>query len=264
MASIFTKIISGEIPCYKIAEDANYFAFLDISPLAKGHTLVIPKIETDYLFDLDDDVLAGLNVFAKKVARALESTIDCKRVGVLVIGTEVPHAHIHLIPFQNESQMAITSPKLALDKEEMASIAEKAVKAFQNTAKNKTLVFGASLNVERYSNKAVRMLIEENEKVVAIGGRVGEVSGVEILTGHPDLETVDTITMYMGEERQSEHEDYLLSLNPRRIIFNPGAENRSFALRAREHGVETIEACTLVLLRTGQYNGPSSEIDGQH
>lgn len=259
MASIFTKIINGDIPCYKIAEDENYFAFLDISPLAKGHTLVIPKVETDYLFDLDDDVLAGLNVFAKKVANALESTIECKRVGLLVIGTEVPHAHIHLIPFQTESQMAITSPKLSLNTDEMQSIANKAANAFYNDTKV-TLVFGASLNDDRYSNKAVKMLVDENQNVAAIGGRVGKVAGVDVLTGHPKLKNIDTITMYMGKTRQVEHEDYLLSLNPKRIIFNPGAENRSFGLKAREQGIETVEACTLVLLRTGQYDLPMDQL----
>ena len=263
MASIFTKIINGEIPSYKIAEDENYFAFLDISPLAKGHTLVIPKIETDYLFDLEDEVLSGLNVFAKKVAKALESTIECKRVGVLVIGTEVPHAHIHLIPFQTESQMAITSPKLSLEKEEMQSIAEKVAIAFKN-GPNRTLVFGASSKNERYSNKAVKMLVDENQNVVAIGGRSGEVAGVEIVTGHPQLKNIHTITMYMGEVGQADHEEYLLSLSPKRIIFNPGAENRTFALRAREQGIETLEACTLVLLKTGQYDRPIDQLGQLH
>ena len=96
MASIFTKIIKGEIPSYKIAEDDRYYAFLDIRPLAKGHTLVVPKQEVDYLFDVEDELLGGAMIFAKRVAKALESVIDCKRVGVMVIGTEVPHAHIHL------------------------------------------------------------------------------------------------------------------------------------------------------------------------
>ena len=100
MASIFSKIASGEIPSYKIAEDENYYAFLDIFPLAKGHTLVIPKKEVDYLFDLDDETLKGLSAFSKRVAKAIDKTIDCKRVGVVVLGLEVPHAHIHLIPLQ--------------------------------------------------------------------------------------------------------------------------------------------------------------------
>lgn len=124
MASIFTKIVNGDIPCHKIAEDDQFFAFLDINPLAKGHTLVIPKKEVDYLFDLDDELLTGLTLFAKKVSKALEQAIECKRVGMLVIGTEVPHAHIHLIPFQKESQMAITSPKLEMSADEMAPVAE--------------------------------------------------------------------------------------------------------------------------------------------
>ena len=98
MASIFTKIVNGEIPCYKIAEDDNYLAFLDISPVSKGHTLVIPKKEVDYIFDIEDDLLAGLHVFAKKVARAIDKSVECERVGVAVVGLEVPHAHVHLIP----------------------------------------------------------------------------------------------------------------------------------------------------------------------
>ena len=125
MATIFSRIITGEIPCYKIAEDDHYFAFLDINPLAKGHTLVIPKQETDYLFHLEDDLLAGLTVFAKKVALAIEKTIPCQRIGVAVLGLEVPHAHIHLVPLQTEADISFAKPKLKLEKEEMEAIAEK-------------------------------------------------------------------------------------------------------------------------------------------
>lgn len=123
MASIFTKIINGEIPSYKIAEDDRYIAFLDIRPLAKGHTLVVPKEEVDYLFDVEDDLLGGAMVFAKRVAKALESVIECKRVGVMVIGTEVPHAHIHLIPFQQEAQIDITRQPIQMSGEEMEKLA---------------------------------------------------------------------------------------------------------------------------------------------
>lgn len=123
MSSIFTKIINGDIPCYKIAETEDYFAFLDIRPLAKGHTLCIPKQETDYIFDLEDNVLSGLTVFSKRVAKAIEAVVECKRVGVLVVGTEVPHAHIHLIPFQKEGQMSIKSKPIEMTKEEMQELA---------------------------------------------------------------------------------------------------------------------------------------------
>ncbi len=123
MASIFSRIVSGEIPSYKIAETEDYYAFLDINPLVKGHTLVIPKKEIDYIFDLDDELLGGLMAFAKKVAHAIDAAVPCKRVGVLVVGTEVPHAHIHLIPFQRESDMSITKSKLNLSTEEMQQIA---------------------------------------------------------------------------------------------------------------------------------------------
>jgi len=123
MPSIFTRIINGEIPCYKVAESEHFLAFLDINPVAKGHTLVVPKKEIDYLFDLDDETLAGLMVFAKKVAKALDKAIECQRVGVMVIGTEVPHAHVHLIPFQREIQVSVTAPKLKFTQEEMAGIA---------------------------------------------------------------------------------------------------------------------------------------------
>ncbi len=123
MASIFTKIINGEIPSHKVAETDDYLAFLDIHPTAKGHTLCVPKKEVDYIFDLDDDTLSGLMRFSKRVAKALEASIVCKRVGVLVIGTEVPHAHVHLIPFQSERQMDISSSKLQYSSEEMAEIA---------------------------------------------------------------------------------------------------------------------------------------------
>ncbi len=124
MATIFTKIVKGEIPCYKIAEDENYFAFLDISPLQKAHTLVIPKREVDNIFDLEDEELAGLNVFAKKVAKAIEKTVECRKVSVVVIGLEVPHAHIHLIPINKEADMNFSNKKLELPKEEFESIAE--------------------------------------------------------------------------------------------------------------------------------------------
>lgn len=123
MSTIFTKIINGDIPCYKIAEDDRYFAFLDISPLTKGHTLVIPKLEIDYIYDLDDDTLAGLHLFAKKVARAIEAVVPCKRIGVAVLGMEVPHAHIHLIPLNQESDMRFTNPRLTLSPEEMKELA---------------------------------------------------------------------------------------------------------------------------------------------
>lgn len=123
MASIFSKIISGEIPSYKIHEDDRYYAFLDINPLARGHTLVIPKIETDYLFDLEDDLLGDMMVFAKKVALAIDHTMECKRVGIAVLGLEVPHAHIHLVPINNLHDIEFSKPKLQLSKEEFETIA---------------------------------------------------------------------------------------------------------------------------------------------
>ncbi|MEA3316441.1 MAG: HIT family protein [Bacteroidota bacterium] len=131
MATIFTKIINGEIPSYKIAENENYYAFLDINPLAKGHTLVIPKQETDYIFDLNDEVLQGLIAFAKQVAIAVEKVIECKRVGVVVLGLEVPHAHIHLIPLNKESDACFSSPKLKLSNDELKAIAEKISAEFE-------------------------------------------------------------------------------------------------------------------------------------
>jgi len=119
MATIFSRIVAGEIPCYKIAENDRFFAFLDINPLSKGHTLVIPKQETDYLFDLSDKDIADIHVFAKHIALALKKAVPCKRVGMAVIGLEVPHAHIHLIPIQKESDLLFTNPKLKLTAEEM-------------------------------------------------------------------------------------------------------------------------------------------------
>ncbi len=123
MSTIFTKIIQGEIPSYKIAEDERYFAFLDIFPLAKGHVLVVPKAEVDRIFDVDDETLAGLMLFAKKVAIAIEKAIPCQRVGIAVIGLEVPHAHIHLIPLNTIEDINFTNPKLKLEKEELSNIA---------------------------------------------------------------------------------------------------------------------------------------------
>ncbi|WP_313381584.1 HIT family protein [Proteiniphilum saccharofermentans] len=128
--TIFSKIIVGEIPSYKIAEDDRFYAFLDIRPMSKGHTLVVPKQEIDYLFDLDDSLLSGMAVFAKKVTKAIEKAIPCKRVGMMVIGLEVPHAHIHLIPIQKEGDMSLANPKLQLSPQEFEEIAERIRKAF--------------------------------------------------------------------------------------------------------------------------------------
>jgi histidine triad (HIT) family protein len=124
MASIFTKIINREIPAEIVAEDAHYIAFLDIMPLTKGHVLVVPKQEVDYIFDLEDQVLAGLHVFSKKVAKAIEKNIKCTRIGVAVIGLEVPHVHVHLVPLRSMDDINFTRPKLKLSKEEMAEIAD--------------------------------------------------------------------------------------------------------------------------------------------
>lgn len=123
MASIFSKIVEGEIPSYKIAETADYYAFLDINPLAKGHTLVIPKKEIDYIFDIEDELYKGLFAFAKKVGKAIESVVPCKRMGITVIGLEVPHAHIHLIPINTIYDMDFKQPKLKLSNEEFEQIA---------------------------------------------------------------------------------------------------------------------------------------------
>ena len=125
MATIFTKIILGEIPSYKIDEDDNYYAFLDINPLAKGHTLVVPKKEVDYLFDLDDETLGGLHIFAKKIAKAIEKSVPCKRIGTTVIGLEVPHAHLHLIPINGITDMNFERPKLKLNENEFKELLEK-------------------------------------------------------------------------------------------------------------------------------------------
>lgn len=125
MASIFTRIINGEIPCYKVAEDNDFFAFLDIYPLSRGHTLVIPKTEVDYIFDLEEDLYARMNVFAKRIAHAIEKSVDCKRIGIAVIGLEVPHAHIHLIPINEINDLNFSRPKLKLSQDEFKAIAGK-------------------------------------------------------------------------------------------------------------------------------------------
>ena len=123
MATIFSKIVAGEIPSYKVAEDEQFYAFLDINPLAKGHTLVIPKREVDYFFDLEDGEIAAMQVFAKKVAVAIKKAFPCIKVGQAVLGLEVPHAHIHLVPMQSEKDMLFTNPKLQLTPEEFQEIA---------------------------------------------------------------------------------------------------------------------------------------------
>ena len=125
MATIFTRIINGEIPCYKVAEDDNYFAFLDINPLREGHTLVVPKKETDYIFDLDDKQLSGMILFSKKVAAAIKSVVPCNRIGVAILGLEVPHAHIHLVPMDTMEDINFKRPKLKFTPEEFKKTAEK-------------------------------------------------------------------------------------------------------------------------------------------
>lgn len=130
MASIFSKIIAGEIPCFKIAETDHCIAFLDVSPLVHGHTLVVPKKEIDYLFDLEDELLAELNVFSKRVAKAIKLAVPCRRVGVAVIGLEVPHAHIHLIPLNSIEDINFSRPKLNPSKKELEEVAEKIRSAF--------------------------------------------------------------------------------------------------------------------------------------
>jgi histidine triad (HIT) family protein len=124
MATIFTKIINGEVPCYKIAEDDRYFAFLDINPLRAGHTLVVPRQETDYVFDMDDDQLAGLMVFSKKVAAAIKSVIPCNRIGLAIVGLEVPHVHLHLVPLDTMDDINFRRPKLKFTPDEFKTIAK--------------------------------------------------------------------------------------------------------------------------------------------
>jgi len=124
MASIFTRIINVEIPCYRVAENDRYIAFLDVRPLKTGHTLVVPKTEVDYIFDMDDEALSGMMIFAGKVARAMKEVIECKRIGVAVIGLEVPHAHIHLIPISREGDMLFTNPRVSLSPEENERLAK--------------------------------------------------------------------------------------------------------------------------------------------
>ncbi len=125
MASIFTKIVAGEIPAYKVAETDDYLAFLDIRPLSKGHTLVIPKEEIDYLFDLPDNLYVGLQLFAREVAQAIEKVVDCKRIGTAVVGLEVPHAHIHLVPINEVGDLSFSKPPIEMSGDEMAELAEK-------------------------------------------------------------------------------------------------------------------------------------------
>ena len=132
MATIFSRIIAGEIPSYKVAENEQFYAFLDINPLVKGHTLVVPKREVDYIFDLEDEEVAAMHVFAKSVALAIQKAFPCKKVGEAVIGLEVPHAHIHLIPIQNESDMLFSNPKLKLSGEEFVAIAKAINEAWNN------------------------------------------------------------------------------------------------------------------------------------
>ena len=130
MSSVFSRIIKGEIPSYRIAESESCYAFLDINPVAKGHTLVVPKIEVDYIFDLEDDLLASLFSFSKKTAQAIEKIVPCKRIGITVIGLEVPHAHIHLIPISDIGDMNFTQPKKSYSKEEFETLASQIQEAF--------------------------------------------------------------------------------------------------------------------------------------
>lgn len=124
MATIFSKIISGDIPSYKIVEDDKFFAFLDINPMTKGHTLVVPKVEIDYIFDIEDDLLTEMVLFAKKVAHGIKQSIDCNRVAMMVLGLEVPHAHIHLVPINNEGDLNLSNPRVKLTETEFKEIAK--------------------------------------------------------------------------------------------------------------------------------------------
>ena len=130
MATIFSRIVKGEIPCYKIAEDERFFAFMDINPVAVGHTLVIPKREDDYIFNLEDDEIGAMMVFAKKVAKAIEKAVPCKRIGVAVIGLEVPHAHIHLIPISQEGDMDFKKEHVHMSDEEFRAVQKRIVEQF--------------------------------------------------------------------------------------------------------------------------------------
>ena len=130
MASIFTKIIQGEIPCYKVAEDGQFFAFLDIRPLARGHTLVVPKKEVDYIFDLEDDLIADMITFSKKLGLAIEKVVPCKRMGMTVLGLEVPHAHIHLVPINSVYDIDFKKPPVEMEQEEFIELAAKIAAAF--------------------------------------------------------------------------------------------------------------------------------------
>ncbi len=131
MATIFSRIIAGEIPSYRIYENDRFFAFLDINPLAEGHTLVIPKVETDYLFDLEDELIGDMMIFAKKVARAIDETMDCKRVGMAVLGLEVPHAHIHLVPINDLYDIEFSRPKLKFSDEAFRATAQRIAAAIR-------------------------------------------------------------------------------------------------------------------------------------
>ncbi|PXV68037.1 histidine triad (HIT) family protein [Dysgonomonas alginatilytica] len=132
MSTIFSKIIKGEIPCYKIAENDSFFAFLDIRPMTKGHVLVIPKHETDYLLDLDDQILSEMIVYSKKIAKAIQKAVPCKRIGLMVIGMEVPHAHIHLIPINAEKDMNLSNPRLKLSEDEFQQITKDITSELEN------------------------------------------------------------------------------------------------------------------------------------
>jgi histidine triad (HIT) family protein len=129
MSSIFTKIINGEIPCHKIAENDDFLAFLDVFPLVKGHVLVVPKKEVDYIFDLEDNLLSGMMLFAKSIAPAIKKAVPCKRIGLTVIGLEVPHAHLHMVPMNSANDVNFTQPKIKVEAREMEEIAEK-IKSF--------------------------------------------------------------------------------------------------------------------------------------
>jgi histidine triad (HIT) family protein len=131
MATIFTKIINGEIPCYKIAEDDNFISLLDINPLKKGHALVVPKVEIDYIFDNSDETLSKIMVFAKKVAKAIEANVECKRIGLIVVGLEVPHTHIHLVPIEHERDLVFANERIKMSKDEFLELAEKINDTFE-------------------------------------------------------------------------------------------------------------------------------------
>ena len=209
MATIFTRIINGEIPCYKVAENEHFFAFLDIQPVAKGHTLVVPKKEVDYIFDHDDETLQNLIVFAKRVAKAMDKVFHANRIGLSVIGLEVPHTHIHLIPINSIGDMTFTNERPEFSEEEMAEIAEAIARQFNQSDKEFTYDEFLALILIYTANASDGVSLEELDFIEKKVGKSCCEKSFELFDRSSEVEIIETINDLSKQFAKNRKEEVL-------------------------------------------------------